>query len=306
MQIIIISADNTGHKHWHLSRASLMLLAMFLLSMTIAITVTAMNYIEEKTALTTTEDSKFFPTAQLLSPQTAPHSISDDTTANEEIQGFYAQQLGGLQAEAIRLKMLSQRLAEIAGFELSDFDLEFSPGIGGIEKSGDWLSNAEFEESLVKLSQDFANQQDTLTALQDYLITNDNITGAIPTGRPVQDGWISSFYGYRVDPFNGKKAFHDGIDFAGKTGSAVISVADGIVSWAGMRGGYGGLVEIDHGNGYVTRYAHNKSLEVNTGDRVSKGDVIALMGSTGRSTGPHVHFEVLRDGKSVNPFNYIE
>ena len=256
MQIIIISADNTGHKHWHLSRASLMLLAMFLLSMTIAITVTAMNYIEEKTALTTTEDSKFFPTAQLLSPQTAPHSISDDTTANEEIQGFYAQQLGGLQAEAIRLKMLSQRLAEIAGFELSDFDLEFSPGIGGIEKSGDWLSNAEFEESLVKLSQDFANQQDTLTALQDYLITNDNITGAIPTGRPVQDGWISSFYGYRVDPFNGKKAFHDGIDFAGKTGSAVISVADGIVSWAGMRGGYGGLVE--------------------------------------------------RDGKSVNPFNYIE
>ncbi|MAK66956.1 MAG: peptidase M23 [Methylophaga sp.] len=265
-----------------------------------------MNYIEEKTALTTTEDSKFFPTAQLLSPQTAPHSISDDTTANEEIQGFYAQQLGGLQAEAIRLKMLSQRLAEIAGFELSDFDLEFSPGIGGIEKSGDWLSNAEFEESLVKLSQDFANQQDTLTALQDYLITNDNITGAIPTGRPVQDGWISSFYGYRVDPFNGKKAFHDGIDFAGKTGSAVISVADGIVSWAGMRGGYGGLVEIDHGNGYVTRYAHNKSLEVNTGDRVSKGDVIALMGSTGRSTGPHVHFEVLRDGKSVNPFNYIE
>jgi murein DD-endopeptidase MepM/ murein hydrolase activator NlpD len=283
-----------------------MFLALFILSIIVAVTVSAMNYIDEKTALTSTEDSKFFPTAQLLTPKTDPYSISDDTTANEAIQGFYAQQLGGLQAEAIRLKMLSQRLAEIAGFELSDFDLEFAPGMGGIEKSGDWLSNAEFEESLVRLSQDFANQQDTLTALQDYLITNENITGAIPTGRPVDEGWISSFYGYRVDPFNGKKSFHDGIDFAGKTGSAVISVADGIVSWAGMRGGYGGLVEIDHGNGYVTRYAHNKSLEVSTGDRVNKGDVIALMGSTGRSTGPHVHFEVLRDGKSVNPFNYIE
>lgn len=306
MQIIIISADNTGHKNWHLSRTSLMFLTLFVLSITVAVTVSAMNYIDEKTALTSTEDSKFFPTAQLLTPKTDPYSISDDTTANEAIQGFYAQQLGGLQAEAIRLKMLSQRLAEIAGFEVSDFDLEFAPGMGGIEKSGDWLSNAEFEESLVRLSQDFANQQDTLTALQDYLITNDNITGAIPTGRPVDEGWISSFYGYRVDPFNGKKSFHDGIDFAGKTGSAVISVADGIVSWAGMRGAYGGLVEIDHGNGYVTRYAHNKSLEVSTGDRVNKGDVIALMGSTGRSTGPHVHFEVLRDGKSVNPFNYIE
>jgi len=306
MQIIIISADNTGHKHWHLSRARLMLLTAFILSITIAITVSAINFIEDNTAPATTENSKFFPTAQLLAPKSAPLSISENTTANEAIQGFYAQQLGGLQAEAIRLKMLSQRLAEIAGFELSDFDLEFSPGMGGIETSGDWLSNAEFEESLVQLSQDFADQQDTLTALQDYLITNDNITGAIPNGRPINDGWISSFYGYRVDPFNGKKAFHDGIDFAGKTGSAVISVADGIVSWAGMRGGYGGLVEIDHGNGYITRYAHNKSLEVNTGDRVSKGDVIALMGSTGRSTGPHVHFEVLRDGKSVNPFNYIE
>lgn len=306
MQIIIISADNTGHKHWHLSRAVLMLLTVFILAVTIITTITAMQYLEEKTTPTMTEDSKFFPTAQLLTTNTSPYSISEDTTQNEAIQGFYAQQLGGLQAEAIRLKMLSQRLAEIAGFELSEFDLEFAPGMGGVEKSGDWLSPAEFEESLVQLSQDFADQQNTLTALQEYLITNDNIAGAIPAGRPVSDGWISSFYGYRVDPFNGKKAFHDGIDFAGKTGSSVIAVADGIVSWAGMRGGYGGLVEIDHGNGYITRYAHNKSLEVATGDRVNKGDVIALMGSTGRSTGPHVHFEVLRDGKSVNPFNYIE
>lgn len=306
MQIIIISADNTGHKNWHLSRVRLIMLIALVLSVTIGITVSTMNFIEENTTITTTENSTFFPTGSLLTPLKAPYSISDIATQNQAIQEFYAQQLGGLQAEAIRLKVLSQRLAEIAGFEVNDFDLGFSPSMGGIEKSGDWLSTAEFEESLVRLSRDFAEQQDTLTALQDYLIANDNITGAIPTGRPVENGWISSFYGYRVDPFNGKKTFHDGIDFAGKTGSAVISVADGIVSWAGMRGGYGGLVEIDHGNGYVTRYAHNKSLEVSIGERVSKGDAIALMGSTGRSTGPHVHFEVLRDGKSVNPFNYLE
>lgn len=304
MQIIIISADNIGHKHWHVSRMHLLLFIVLLLALTIMSTVLVKNYMD--TADNPATESTNFPTAQLLSPQPSPYQISENTTENETIQGFYAQQLGGLQAEAIRLKMLSQRLAEIAGFELTDLDLEFAPGIGGIESSGEWLSNAEFEESLVRLSQDFAEQQDTLSALQEYLITSDNITGAIPSGRPVEEGWISSFYGYRIDPFNGKKVFHGGLDFAGKTGSAVIAVADGIVSWAGMRGGYGGLVEIDHGNGYLTRYAHNKSLEVAAGDRVSKGDVIALLGSTGRSTGPHVHFEVLRDGKPVNPFNYIE
>lgn len=305
MQIIIISADNIGHKHWHVSRMHLLLFIVLLLALTIVSTISVKNYMNT-TDNPTTEESTYFPTAQLLSPQPAPYQISQNTTENETIQGFYAEQLGGLQAEAIRLKMLSQRLAEIAGFELTEFDLEFAPGIGGIETSGEWLSNAEFEEGLVRLSQEFAEQEDTLSALQEYLITSDNITGAIPSGRPVEEGWISSFYGYRIDPFNGKKVFHGGLDFAGKTGSAVISVADGIVSWAGMRGGYGGLVEIDHGNGYLTRYAHNKSLEVAAGDRVSKGDVIALLGSTGRSTGPHVHFEVLRDGKPVNPFNYIE
>lgn len=305
MQIIIISADNIGHKHWHISRMHLVLFIALLLALTIISTVSVKNYMNS-TDNPTTEESTYFPTAQLFSAQPSPYQISENTTENETMQGFYAQQLGGLQAEAIRLKMLSQRLAEIAGFELTEFDLEFAPGIGGIETNGEWLSNAEFEEELVRLSQDFAEQKDTLSALQEYLITNDNITGAIPSGRPVEEGWISSFYGYRIDPFNGKKVFHGGLDFAGKPGSAVISVADGIVSWAGMRSGYGGLVEIDHGNGYLTRYAHNKSLEVAVGDRVSKGDVIALLGSTGRSTGPHVHFEVLRDGKLVNPVNYIE
>lgn len=305
MQIIIISADNIGHKHWHISRMHLVLFIALLLALTIISTVSVKNYMNS-TDNPTTEESTYSPTAQLFSAQPSPYQISENTTENETMQGFYAQQLGGLQAEAIRLKMLSQRLAEIAGFELTEFDLEFAPGIGGIETNGEWLSNAEFEEELVRLSQDFAEQKDTLSALQEYLITNDNITGAIPSGRPVEEGWISSFYGYRIDPFNGKKVFHGGLDFAGKPGSAVISVADGIVSWAGMRSGYGGLVEIDHGNGYLTRYAHNKSLEVAVGDRVSKGDVIALLGSTGRSTGPHVHFEVLRDGKPVNPVNYIE
>lgn len=303
MQIIIISSNNKRHQHWQLGRTRLLLLAGFLLSL---IAVSSYSVIYWLNPPAPSNPINYFPTAQLLSQELIQPVISDNTTENEAIEGFYAQQLGGLQAEAIRLKMLSQRLAEVAGFELTDFDLDVTPGVGGIEQNAEWLTSKEFELGLLNLNEEFAKQYDTLSALQEYLLTTDNITSAIPMGRPVKDGWLSSFYGYRVDPFNGRKAFHSGIDFAGKTGSPVYAVADGIVSWAGMRGGYGGLVEIDHGNGYVTRYAHNKSIEVKTGDRLVKGDVIALLGSTGRSTGPHVHYEVLKDGKAVNPYNYID
>lgn len=302
MQIIIISSDNKGHRQWHLGRTRITVLIVMLLTLIVGSSYAAIHWLNPPSAFDSTDH---FPTAQLLT-QDLTLKVSENTTENEAIEGFYAQQLGGLQAEAIRLKMLSQRLAEVAGFELGDFDLDLSPGRGGIEQKGEWLSHSEFEQSLLNLNEDFAHQYNALSALQDYLLTNDNITAAIPTGRPIKDGWVSSFYGYRVDPFNGKKAFHGGIDFAGKTGSNVYAVADGIVSWAGMRNGYGGLVEIDHGNGYVTRYAHNKSIEVKAGDRLAKGDVIALLGSTGRSTGPHVHYEVLKDGKPVNPYNYID
>lgn len=303
MQIIIISSNNKRHQHWQLGRARLLLLTVFLLSLFAASAYSVISWLNPPAP---SDKNSYFPTAQLLSQQLVPPIISDNTTENEAIEGFYAQQLGGLQAEAIRLKMLSQRLAEVAGFELTDFDLDLAPGMGGVEQNGEWLTSKEFEQGLLNLNEEFAKQYDTLSALQDYLLTTDNITSAIPLGRPVKDGWVSSFYGYRVDPFHGRKTFHNGIDIAGKTGSPVYAVADGIVSWAGMRGGYGGLVEIDHGNGYVTRYAHNKSIEVKAGDKLSKGDVIALLGSTGRSTGPHVHYEVLKDGKSVNPHNYID
>ena len=124
-------------------------------------------------------------------------------------------------------------------------------------------------------------------------------------GRPVTWGWVSSKYGYRSDPFNGRRAWHAGIDVAGRDGGDVISVAGGVVSFAGERHGYGNLVEINHGDGLVTRYGHAKSLAVKVGDVVEKGQLIAQMGSTGRSTGPHVHFEVIRNGRTEDPEKYM-
>jgi murein DD-endopeptidase MepM/ murein hydrolase activator NlpD len=121
----------------------------------------------------------------------------------------------------------------------------------------------------------------------------------------VESGYISSFFGRRPDPFTGESAFHPGIDFAGAPGTRVLAVADGVVSFAGRDNGYGKMVEVTHGSGYVTRYAHNSTLLVEPGQTVRRGDALALMGSTGRSTGTHLHFEVLRDGNRVNPMSFV-
>ncbi len=124
-------------------------------------------------------------------------------------------------------------------------------------------------------------------------------------GRPIKKGWMSSRYGRRTDPFNGRIAWHAGVDFAGKMGSDIVSVAAGVVTWSSKRSGYGQMVEVNHGGGFSTRYAHNSENLVKVGDIVQKGQVIALMGSSGRSTGPHVHFEVYKHGRAVDPASYI-
>jgi murein DD-endopeptidase MepM/ murein hydrolase activator NlpD len=303
MQVIIISSNSQTHKHWHLSRGKLMVLLALMVSLVSVSSYSFANWLNNPA-------SSQLPAAIPVSQSSTDSAV---TAANEQTaeQGessteFYARQLGGLQAETIRLRMFSERLAEIAGFDTSAFSLDEHPGQGGIEKDGTALSSDVLDLSIEQLSEELRSQQEALTALEQYLLTEDTIAASIPTGKPVEEGWVSSFYGYRVDPFNGKKTFHEGLDIAGRSGSNVLSVADGIVTWVGQRGGYGGLVEVDHGNGYVTRYAHNKTIEVKKGDRVKKGETLALMGSTGRSTGPHVHFEVLRDGQHVNPYNFIK
>jgi murein DD-endopeptidase MepM/ murein hydrolase activator NlpD len=145
-----------------------------------------------------------------------------------------------------------------------------------------------------------------LLALENVILSR-SLTQAIrPEGRPVVEGYISSYYGERQDPFSGHEAWHKGVDFAGAQGSQVVAVAAGVVTRAEGQNGYGNLVEINHGNGFVTRYGHNQKVLVGVGETVVRGQSIALMGSTGRSTGPHVHFEVLRNGRQVNPIGYVD
>lgn len=224
----------------------------------------------------------------------------------ERIDGL-ALKMGLLNAHLIRLNALGKRLTQMANLNSREFDFDHDPALGGPESEAGGRG-AEVPDLSAMIDQfdrrlDFRTTQ--FSALE-YVLLGRQLSAEIrPTGRPVLAGYISSYFGERMDPFNGEEAFHKGVDFASGAGSDVLAVGEGVVTWAGPREGYGVLVEVNHGNGYVTRYAHNSRVAVAAGDTVQRGQAIAVVGSTGRSTGPHVHFEVLKDGHQIDPMAFI-
>jgi murein DD-endopeptidase MepM/ murein hydrolase activator NlpD len=215
--------------------------------------------------------------------------------------------VGQMNAHVIRLDALGRRLTEMANLDKGEFNFDSEPAVGGPEGLVEGASVAAPE--LTALLDDLANQirdrERQLSVLESMISTRNLSRQVLPEGRPVLKGWISSHFGYRTDPFTGRNALHRGVDFAGPAGSQVLAVAAGVVTYSKERFGYGRTVEINHGNGYVTRYAHNEKALVQVGDTVQKGQPIALMGSTGRSTGPHLHFEVLKHGRAVDPMTFV-
>ncbi|MGH8220689.1 MAG: peptidoglycan DD-metalloendopeptidase family protein [Steroidobacteraceae bacterium] len=215
--------------------------------------------------------------------------------------------LAKLDAHIVRIDELGKRLAAMAHIDRSEFDFDEEPAVGGPE--GDDVGASpqipELSQSIDQLEQRIELRDAQLAALENVLLKRNLDAAVHPEGRPVLHGFISSYFGDRADPFTGREEFHKGVDFAGILGSPVVAVAAGVVTWAGPRSGFGNLIEINHGKGYVTRYGHNERVLVTVGQTVTRGQEIALMGSTGRSTGPHVHFEVLRNGRQVNPLKFI-
>ena len=216
-----------------------------------------------------------------------------------------AMRLGEVNAHVIRLDALGKRLTEMADIDSREFNFDRDPPSGGPEGEGVSAQIPDLSAMLTQLEQRADLRGSQLAALENVILVRELKESIHPEGRPVSSGYISSYFGERADPFDGREAFHRGVDFAGTLGSNVVAVAAGVVTWAGERSGYGKLIEINHGDGYSTRYAHNERTLVNVGQTVKRGEPIALMGSTGHSTGPHVHFEVLKNGRQVDPLSFI-
>jgi len=219
-----------------------------------------------------------------------------------------AVRIGTLNAHLIRLDALGRRVTDLAGLDRGEFDFDAPPPTGGPENRESGAGSVQVPEltaALDVLEAQLLDRQRQLTVLENLMSTRSLGERILPGGWPIIGGWISSHFGGRADPFTGQRAFHAGVDFAGPAGSKVIATGPGVVSFSGYKNGYGYVVEITHPTGYLTRYGHNSRNLVREGQTVQKGDSIAVIGSTGRSTGTHVHFEVERDGKTLNPMKYL-
>lgn len=215
--------------------------------------------------------------------------------------------LADMQSQIQRLDALGSRLVKQAKLNPDEFSFEQTPGMGGpmdIVPVDIQVQDALLSKMAVMLEK-IQNKVQELMALESIMLSHHIERESRLDGKPISSGWLSSYYGIRKDPFSGLPAMHKGLDFAGKEGERVLATGAGIITWSGSRYGYGNLVEIDHGDGLITRYGHNKEVNVKIGDVVTKGQTIAEMGNTGRSTGAHVHYEVIRNGKHQDPLPYV-
>lgn len=248
-------------------------------------------------------------------PETPLYTFTDTKAPNDLALKEKSQQvtaltikLAELQSQVLRLNALGDRLAEEANIPNNEFNFSELPPSGGPMIQSQASANISLMQLLNEvqaLGGELSLKEKQLKLLESLTLGHHIENTSYLSGRPIQKGWLSSYFGIRKDPFNGRPAMHKGLDFAGKEDAPIIATAAGIVSWASERYGYGNLIEIDHGKGIKTRYGHNKEILVNVGDVVNKGQAIALMGSTGRSTGPHVHYEILRNNKQIDPVKYV-
>ena len=234
--------------------------------------------------------------------------------AQEAVQGHLnamAVKLGDLQAQLLRLDGLGERLAKMAGLKPQELPPPLEPGKapgrgGAAPTLSRDLSVEEFSGLLGELSQQVEQRSDQLVVLEALLVNSSANKKFLPTLAPIVDGWFSSNFGWRIDPFSGQKAFHEGIDFPANVGTPIVAAASGKVIFADVHPQYGKMIEIDHGNGLVSRYAHASKLLVKEGDLVVRGQEIARVGATGRATGPHLHFEVRLNGAPQNPARFLQ
>lgn len=294
MSVIVFIQGKKGIQRWQLGKRWLLLPAFMLVGV-----VSLYHYSNERFAdqQANMDSVKALRTAQ-------KQQILELKDATESQLSLLVTHIARMQAKMTRLEALGQQVAKQNRLD-DQFDFTSEVGLGGISELGETIQLDSLIADMDKLANNLDHNQTQLSVLETVVSNLHIDKERYISGRPIKKGWLSSPYGLRNDPFTGQRTMHNGIDFAGSEGAEVVATAAGVVTWAGNMFGYGNLVEIDHGNGFKTRYGHNESLTVNVGDVVTKGQKIANMGSTGRSTGPHVHYEVLRAGKQIDPKKYV-
>lgn len=216
--------------------------------------------------------------------------------------------MGELQGQLMRLEAFGQRLTAAADIDDGEFFFTAPLPVGGPESSvQQWplVTEHNLLNELDEMLEQLENRQSQLHLLESVMVSHHIEEARFITGRPISSGWLASQYGIRRDPFNGNPTMHRGIDYAAEIGTAVEVTGAGIVTYAGRRSAYGNMVEVDHGAGLRTRYAHLNSYAVEVGDVVTRGQEIGQVGQTGRATGPHVHYEVIQNGRHLNPAEYV-
>ena len=233
---------------------------------------------------------------------------------NEKVQSYLrenlnamAAKLGQMQAQLLRLDTLGERLAKTAGFKPQEFMFDQAPGRGGAVSSLPTydLSMGELTQQINQLTKQMDDRTEKLGILDSLMIVDSAKKKLLPSVLPIEGGWYSSNFGWRIDPITGVRAFHEGMDFMAETGTPAHAAAGGMVIYSDLHSQYGNMVEIDHGNGLITRYAHLSKRMVKNGDVVLSGGTVGAVGSTGRSTGPHLHFEVRENGAPLNPVRFL-
>lgn len=310
MNLILVPRSAGARRHVSLSHGQVLLVAVVLLAV-LPILIGSVTY-QIKSMLhplsAANDEDVVLSQQQLLALQ--KQEVEDIRRNADTHLNALAQRMGQMQAQLQRLNALGQRLTRMAGLDKGgEFNFSEEPAMGGPETqsaAGPRQAVPDFMRSLDELSSEIERKSERLSLLETMLLDRQLQAEVYPAGWPVESGWVSSGFGVRSDPFTGRKAIHEGVDIASRLGSPIKALGGGVVSYAGEKQGYGMVVEINHGNGYTTRYAHAREVLVKVGDRIEKGQEVALVGSSGRSTGPHLHFEVLREGRAVNPSSYLK
>lgn len=303
MNIILVSGKLTKARNITLALPHLLLAGALLLVVVVALAF-GFQYVMLRYA--SHLDNPFLDKLILSTQQ--KQNAKMETYLRENLDAL-AIKLGQMQAGLLRLDTLGERLAKTAGFKPEDFMFDQPPAQGGAVSTtmpAYELSMPDLDRQVTLLSQQLDDRSEKLGVLDSMMIFDNAKKKLMPSNLPVQGGWYSSNFGWRIDPFTGLRAFHEGMDFMAEIGEPVHAAAGGVVVYSDLHPQYGNMIEIDHGNGLSTRYAHMSKRLVKVGDVVLSGEEIGKVGATGRATGPHLHFEVRQNGAPLNPAHFLK